>query len=698
MKHSLLLFVSIGLFFGFCTRKEANPLLMEFNTPFSVPPFEEIKAVHYSPALRKGMEQQKVEIEAIIQSQDAPTFENTVETLEKSGVLLARVKDVFDNLTSANTNEQLQAIAKEVAPILSKHEDDIFMNDRLFRRIEMVYKQKEQLEADVEKEALLEKWYRRFLRGGAQLNAADRSRLREINEELSLLAVRFGENLLEENNTFELLIKSKKDLEGLPEAAVTAAAETARERGHENRWVFTLQKPSMIPFLQYSKRRDLREQIFKAYTRRGNNGNDLDNNEIVSRMVTLRTAKAGLLGYSTYAHYVLEERMANDSEKVYELLEQLWTPALAAAREEARRLQEMINAEGGDFALEPWDWWFYTEKLRKERFDLDEEVLKPYFQLENVRDGAFAVANRLYGIVFLERPGLPKYHKDVQSFEVRDRDGSHLGVLFLDYFPRASKEGGAWMSSYRKQNEGVRPVVSNVCNFSRPTAGRPALLSCEEVSTLFHEFGHALHGLLSDCRYRSLSGTDVAWDFVELPSQIMENWAFEPSVLRMYARHFETGQPIPEELAAKIREGSKFNRGFEAVEYLAASFLDMDWHCLRDTQKIHGRPGVDNFEAQVMDRIRLIPQIVPRYKSTYFSHIFDGSYPAGYYSYYWAEVLDADAFQAFKETGIFDQKTAQLFRENILAKGATEDPMTLYLRFRGAEPRIEAMLERKGLN
>lgn len=697
MKQFLPLLIVFCMFLNCCRRQEKNPFFQEFNTPFGVPPFGEIKEAHYLPAFREGVRQQNEEIQAIVEQQENPSFENTVERLESSGNLLRRVSRVFDNLKSAHTNEKLQAIAKETAPLLSQHTDDIFMNEKLFSRLERIYKHQGELELDPEQHALLKKWYRKFVRGGAQLDEPGKARLREINEELSILSVRFGENVLKENNVFELVIDSEENLAGLPEDVVTAAAETASERGHEGKWVFTLHKPSMLPFLQYSERRSLREQLFRAYTMRGSKGDEFDNREIVSRIVALRAAKADLLGYKTYADYVLEERMARRPEEVHEFLEKLWQPSLAAAKREAVLLQQMIDAEGGRFNLKPWDWWFYSEKLRKSKYDLDEEILRTYFELDNVRDGAFYVAGRLFGIVFEERPDLPRYHPDVQAFEVKEMDGSHIGILYLDYFPRASKEGGARMNAYRKQSRGVTPIVSNVCNFSKPTKTQPALLSFSEVLTLFHEFGHALHGLLSSCKYRSLSGTDVAWDFVELPSQIMENWASQPEVLRVYARHYETGEPIPDSLATGIEEAAKFNTGFESVEYLAASFLDMDWHSLTSVPQDE-LIDVVAFEEKAMDRIQLIPEIVVRYRSTYFTHIFDGSYPAGYYSYYWAEVLDADAFQAFKESGIFDKEKAESFRENILAKGATEDPMDLYLRFRGAEPSIAAMLERKGLN
>lgn len=534
--------------------------------------------------------------------------------------------------------------------------------------------------------------------GGADLDDQAKARFREINEELSLLTLQFGENVLKENNAFELVIVAEENLAGLPDSVVAAAGETAAERGHQGDWIFTLDKPSMIPFLQYSEKRELREEIFKAYINRGNNDNAEDNKQVAAKIAHLRRERAKLLGYESHADFVLELNMAKEPKGVYDLLNQLWEPAIEMAKNEAQELQAMIRQEGNDFKLQPWDWWHYAEKVKKVKYDLDDEVLRPYFKLENVRDGAFEVANKLYGIQFIEREDLPKYHEDVKTFEVKEADGTHLGVLYTDYFPRASKRGGAWMNSFRKQSrrEGgkITPVISNVCNFSKPTGDKPALLSFEEASTLFHEFGHALHGLLSDATYDRLSGTSVPRDFVELPSQIMENWASHPDVIKSYAKHYETGEPIPQELVDKLKNASLFNQGFATVEYLAASFLDMDWHTITEDRE----QNTLEFENDSLSEIGLIPEIVVRYRSPYFNHIFSGGYSAGYYSYIWAEVLDADAFEAFREAGIFDQETARSFRKNILEKGGTADPMTLYKRFRGAEPKVEPLLKKRGLS
>jgi len=675
-----------------------NPFFSEFNTPFNVPPFNKIKEEHYLPAFKQGIIQQQKEIEAIVNNSNAPTFENTIEAMESSGILLTKVRNVFYNLTSAHTNDELQKISKKVAPLLSKHNDDIKLNAGLFKRVKAVYNQKEKLGLSSEQNRLLEKTYKEFVRGGANLSPEKQAKLREINKELALLSLKFGENILKENNAFELVIEKEEGLVGLPQSVIIGAAEAAKERDHEGKWVFTLHKPSMIPFLQYSEKRELREKIFKAYINRGNNNNQLDNKAIVSKTVALRVEKANLLGYNNHAEFVLEKNMAKKPENVYKLLNQLWKPALAIAKKEATELQTMINKEGKNFKLEAWDWWYYAEKLKKAKYDLDDKALRPYFKLENVRDGVFAVANKLYGITFEEITNMPKYHQEVKVFELKEADGSHIGILYVDYFPRASKRGGAWMNSYRKQSkqggQEVFPVITNVCNFSKPTGDKPALLSFEEVTTLFHEFGHALHGLLSNSTYRKLSGTSVSRDFVELPSQIMENWAAEPEVLKTYARHFETGEVIPQSLIDKLKKSSHFNQGFATVEYLAASFLDMDWHTLTEAKEL----DVEKFETDSLNKIGLIPEIVVRYKSPYFRHIFSGGYSSGYYSYIWAEVLDADAFDAFKETSLFDQKTAQAFRKNILERGGTEEPMTLYKRFRGAEPKIDALLKRKGLN
>ena len=697
MKQTFLLLIAIGILVTSCSKTDQNPFFTEWKTPFQTPPFQKIKEENYMPAFQKGMQQHQQEIAAIVRNSEPATFENTIEAMEKTGELLSKVSYVFFNMNSANTTDTLQSIAKRVAPLLSKHEDDILLNDSLFQRVKAIYEKKDEMELTSEQKKLLEEYYSDFVRGGANLDEAKKAELREINKELSVLTLQFGENVLKEDNAFELVIDNEADLAGLPENVINGAAEAAKERGYEGKWMFTLHKPSMIPFLQYADKRDLREKIFKAYINRGNNNNEYDNKSIISKIIALRIKKANLLGYKTHADFILEKNMAKTPDAVYQLLNQLWKPALKMAKKEAYELQSLVFEEGKNFKLQPWDWWYYTEKLRKAKFDLDEEMLRPYFKLENVVDGVFMVANKLYGITFTERKDIPTYHEDVRAFEVKEADGTHIGILYTDYFYRSNKNGGAWMNDFRKQSniadKKVTPIIYNVGNFSKPTGDKPSLLSFEEVTTLFHEFGHGLHGLLSNCTYPKLSGTDVPRDFVELPSQIMENWAAEPEVLKMYAKHYETGEPIPDELIEKIKATGKFNQGFATVEYLAASFLDMDWHTLMEPTKLDPM----EFEKQSMAKIGLIPEIVERYRSPYFRHIFSGGYSAGYYVYIWAEVLDADAFQAFKETSLFDQKTATSFRENILAKGGTEDPMTLYKRFRGREPKIEPLLENRGL-
>jgi peptidyl-dipeptidase Dcp len=706
MYRTAIFFTCLALLLVSCSKQTeetyvetalANPFLEEWDTPFGVPPFERIKEEHYMSAFEEGMKQHKLEIEALVNNSDSPSFENTVEVLDRSGELLTKVRNVFDNLTIAHTNEQLQKIEAEVKPLLAKHNDDINLNEDLFRRIKAVYGQKDILDLTPEQSMLLEKTYKEFVRGGANLSEEKKARFREINEELSFLSVKFDKNVLDETNAFELVIDREEDLAGLPQSVITAASEAAKERGYEGKWVITLHKPSFIPFLQYSEKRSLREKVFKAFASLCKNDNEFDNKKIVSRIASLRAERAQLLGYKTHADFILEENMAKNVDQVYSFLEQIWKPALAKAKEEARELQAMIEKEGNDFDLKPWDWWFYAEKVKKAKYDLDDSTLRPYFKLENVRRGVFEVANKLWGITFHELEDMPKYHQDVEVVEVRNADGSHIGILYVDYFPRASKQGGAWMNAYRKQSrrngKDIRPVIVNVGNFTKPTADLPSLISFDHALTLFHEFGHALHGLLSDCTFEKLSGTDVPRDFVELPSQIMENWASAPEVIKSYARHYETGEPIPDELLEKIKKSSHFNQGFATVEYLASSFLDMEWHTLAEAKEM----DCTEFESAAMEKIGLIPEIIPRWRSTYFGHIFAGGYASGYYSYIWAEVLDSDAFEAFKETSLFDRETAQSFRENILERGGTEDPMTLYLRFRGAEPKIEPLLKKRGL-
>ena len=687
-----------------CVKKEEiilegnNPFFRPWTTPFETPPFDLIKEEHFIPAFEKGIELHKAEIAALASSGKKPSFKNTIEALDRSGTLLTKVENVFGCLDGANTNDEIQRIAEEVTPLLSKHQTDIFLNKELFEKVKAVYDKRDRLNLTVEQDTLLDKTYKVFVRGGANLDEEKKATLRTINEELSLLELKFGQNVLKEDNAFQLIIDSQEDLAGLPDAVISGAVEAASELGQEGKWIFTLHKPSMIPFLQYSEKRDLREKIFKAYINRGNNDNEYDNKAIASRIAALRVQKANLLGYETHAHFVLEQNMAKVPGNVYDLLNKLWEPALQIAKQEAQALQEIMDEEGKRFKLEAWDWWYYTEKLKKAKYALDDEILRPYFKLENVIDGVFSVASNLYGLQFEERTDIPKYHEDVKVFEVKEADGTHVGILYTDYFPRSSKRGGAWMNSIRKQSrmkgKKVTPVIFNVGNFSKPTAEKPSLITLEEVATLFHEFGHALHGLLSDSTYETLSGTAVSRDFVELPSQIMENWALHPEVLKMYAKHYETGEPITQDLIDKIISAGQFNQGFVTVEYLAASFLDMDWHTLTATEEL----DVWEFENNSLGKIGLIPEIVVRYRSPYFRHIFAGGYSSGYYSYIWAEVLDADAFEAFKETSLFDRATADSFRKNILAAGGTEDPMTLYVRFRGTEPKVEPLLKKRGLN
>ena len=698
MKHWILWVLMGGILFMSFSKKEENPFFSAFNTPFEAPAFNTIKAEHFLPAFKKGIEEKQREIQAIVANPAPADFENTIVAMERSGKLLTTVSNVFFALNGADTNEKLQAIAKEVSPLLSKNQDDILLNAALFKRIKAVYQTMDAAGLSAEQKRLVTKYYQRFVRGGANLSGKDKETFRAINQRLSLLSLQFGEHVLKENNRFELVIDHKSDLAGLPPSVVAAAAQAARERGHEGKWVFTLHKPSLIPFLQYSEKRALREKMFKGYITRGDHDDDLDNKAIVSEMVSLRVKRAHLLGYKTHADYVLEPIMAKNPANVYKLLDEVWTPALKKAKREARELQKMMNASGQRAILKPWDWWFYAEKLKKQKYDLDEEMLRPYFKLENVRNGAFEMAHRLYGITFTERHDIPLYQKDVKTFEVKNADGSHVGILMVDYFPRAGKRGGAWMDALRKQSaidgKKITPIIYNVGNFSRPTADKPSLLSLDEVLTLFHEFGHALHGLLSDGTYPSLTGTSVARDFVELPSQFMENFATAPEVLKLYAKHYKTGAPMPDELIEKIQRSGHFNQGFATVEFMAAAYLDMDWHTIADTV----RRDVHAFENASMKKIGMIPQIVVRYRSPYFSHIFSGDYSSGYYSYLWAEVLDADAFEDFKEHGLFDAKTAKAFRKNVLSKGDSEDPMVLYKRFRGQEPGIEPLLKRRGLD
>ena len=675
---------------------EKNPFFKEYKTPFKVPPFDEIKEEHYLPAFKEGIKENKLEISAIIENPEKPTFKNTIEALETSGRSISRVAYVFYNMLSSNTNDQLQKISEEAAPLLSKNLDDIFLNERLFIKVKSVYDEKNTLNINTEQLKLLDETYKDFIRNGASLDKEGKEKLRKINEQLSVLTLKFSDNVLKEINDFKMVLENEDDLAGLPESVIQNANREAVESGFTGKWIFTLHKPSFIPFLQYSAKRHLREKIFNAYINLANNNNANDNKNIIKQIISLRIERAKLLGYKTHADYVLEKTMAKTPENVYSLLNQLWNAALQKAKEEGSALQELVLKEGNNFKLEAWDWWYYSEKLRKEKFDLNEEDLRPYFQLDKVREGAFSVASKLYGINFNEIKNIPVYHPDVKVFEVTDADDSHIGILYTDYFPRASKRAGAWMDDFRKQCGKFKetPVICNVGNFSKSVGGRPSLLNYDEVETLFHEFGHTLHGLLSKCEYESLSGTSVPRDFVELPSQIMENWTIQPEVLKTFAFHYNTAEPIPDKLIEKIKESSTFNQGFATVEYLAASFLDMDYHTITDINYI----DIKEFENTAMAKIGMIPEIAPRYKSTFFNHIFNFGYDAGYYSYIYAEILDADAFEVFRQKGLFDKATAQSFRQNILEKGGTEDPMILYERFKGSKPEIEPLLKRRGLS
>jgi peptidyl-dipeptidase Dcp len=702
MKKVNLIFIGLALLlFANCKKEKMteNPFLTVYQTPFEVPPFDKIDTTHYMPAFLEGMKQQNAEIEVLVSSNEEPSFDNTILAFDRSGMLLTRVRRVFSNLNEANTNDQMQAIARQVDPLLSKHQDDIYLNEKLFARIKTVYEKRYDLKLDTQQIRVTEKYYRDFERMGANLPKEKQEELRKINTELSMLSLNFGQNLLAETNkNFKLVIEDSADLSGLPSGVISGAAEAADESGLQGKWVFTLSKPSMIPFLQYADNRALREKIYRGYFMRGNNGNANDNNEIVAKIVKLRVKKAELLGYKSFADYVIDDNMAKTPQNVYDFLMKLWKPALPMAKREVTDMQKIIDREGGNFKLQPWDWWYYAEKVRKEKYDLDDSALRPYFSLDNVRDGMFMVAGKLYGVTFTRRNDLPVYQKDVEAYEVKETDGRPVGILYLDYFPRDGKGAGAWCTDFRSQimekDKRIDPVISIVCNFTKPTADAPSLLNWDEVNTLFHEFGHGLHGLFTQGRYYRTAGV-VPNDYVELPSQVMENWAGDPDVIRTYARHYKTGEVIPEELISKIQKSGLFNQGFETVEYLAASMLDLDFHVLQDTLDIN----VGGFEKQAMDKIGLISEIIPRYRSTYFAHIFDGGYAAGYYVYIWAAVLDADAFSAFKESGdIYNQELAAKFRKYCLAESGDDEGMIQYKKFRGKDPSVEALLTRRGLN
>ena len=670
-----------------------NPLLVTPNTPFQTPPFDRIQIGHYLPAVQEGIKRHQAEIDAIVNNPQAATFENTIVALDMSGELLGNVNAIFYSLLGAMNSPQMQDVANQMSPLLSAHNDNISLNTKLFARVKAVYDQRARLKLSGVQLYLLENTYRSFLRSGALLDEKQKARLRDINREHSLLALKFDDNLLAETNDSYIVIDNKADLAGLPESVMAMGEETAKAMNMAGKWVFTTQRPSWTPFLQSADKRPLRASLYTAYFMRGDRDNEKDNKGVLQKLLTYREERYRMLGYKTPAQFYLETRMAKTPEAVNEFLMRLWKPALERAKAEAADMQKLIDSGNGGFKLAPADWWYYAEKLRKAKYDLDDTALRPYFELGNVQKGIFTLVEKLYGIKFIERKDIPVYHPDVKVFEVREGSGTLLGILYMDFFPRDSKQGGAWsggfQGSFYRNGKRVIPFSTLVGNFTKPMPGTPSLLSIDEALTFFHEFGHCLNTLFTDSVYRS---NFAPQDSVELPSQVMEHWALEPELLKLYAKHYKTGEVIPAALVDKLKNSSLFNQGFETVEYLAASFLDMAWHNLESAANVN----VTQFENKVMADIGLIPEILPRYRSTYFSHIH-GGYEAGYYSYIWAGVLDADAFEAFKETSLFSKKTAASFRKNILEKLGTEDAMTLYKRFRGREPKVEPLLKKRGL-
>ncbi|MBU2915902.1 M3 family metallopeptidase [Reichenbachiella agariperforans] len=677
---------------------ENNPLLLPFDSPFEVAPFSSIRLEHYKPAIEKLIESSLLEIDKIAASVDAPTYDNTIVALDRSGKQLSQVAEVFFNLNSAETSEEMQALASDLSPILTDFSNAIMQNAILFDRVKTVYTATDQSLLDAEDSMLLEKTYKGFIRSGANLSDEDKKKYAEISKELAQLQLKFGENVLAETNAYEMIIEDEKDLAGLPEGTKEGAAATAEAKGHKGKWMFTLQAPSFVPFMEYADNRALREKMFRAYMSKAFKGDKFDNQENVKKIVALRQEKVALLGYESYSDYVLEERMAESADKVEAFLNDLLTKATPKAKAEVEAVKAFAKGQGFEGELERWDWSYYSQKLKNEKFQINDEMLRPYFKLDNAVKGIFDVANKLYGLTFKHNPEIPVYHPDVKAYEVLNEKGEHVSVFFEDYFPREGKRGGAWMTSYKSQyKDGIdhRPIVSIVCNFTPATGDKPSLLTYNEVETLFHEFGHALHGMLADSKYSSLSGTSVYWDFVELPSQILENWLQEKECLDLFAKHYETGEPIPEDYIQKIKDSSNFNEGYQTMRQLSFGLMDMAWHSLKaDEIQVD---DVRAFEQKAMAQTELFGAIEGACMSTQFSHIFQGGYAAGYYSYKWAEVLDADAFSVFKEKGIFNKEVATSFKENILSRGGSEHPMELYKRFRGQEPTVDALLERSGL-
>lgn len=700
MKKLLIVFCMLGIGMISCnttTEKVAdnpNPFFAEFDTPFGVPPFDLIKAEHYMPAIKEGLRLEKEEVEEILNNTDAPTFENTIVAYTRTGSFLGKVTPVLFGLYSANTTPELQAIVREASPLMSAHGDEIRLDPRLFARIKAVYEQKDDINLEADQLYLLENLYKGFVRNGANLEGEAKEELKKINTRLSSLGIQFGQNLLAETNGYQLIIEDEADLIGLPENIRIAGAEAAKRDSLKGKWVYTTQRSSMYPFLTYSENRELRKQIYTAYTMRGDNDNERDNKKISVEVTNLRVKKANLLGYKSHADLILSTRMAKTSERVYNLLDQVWWPALEVAKQEVKDMQKIIDKEGGNFKLAAWDWWHYAEKVRAAKYAFEDSQIRPYFSRKNVQEAIFYVANKLYGITFTEIKDIPLPHPDAFAHEVKEADGTSIGILYQDYYARASKRGGAWCGGYRGykiDDDGSKtiPIVTFVTNASGPIGDAPALMSVDNVTTVFHEFGHALDGLFSNVRYES---TFRARDFTELPSQIMEHWAMEPNVLKVYAKHYETGEIIPDELIEKIQNSSLFNQGFITVEFVAAALIDMEYHSLTAEKDI----DIRKYEKEFFAKRKLIPEIAPRYRTTYFSHII-GGYSAGYYSYLWSGVLDNDAFEAFNETSLFDQETAQKFRKEILEPNGLKDPLEMYVNFRGREASIDPLLKSRGL-
>lgn len=694
MKKNLIACMMLGMMIS-CTSE--NPLLVDQDTPFGVPAFDKVKIEHYMPAFKEAIAANEAEIEAIVNNPEVPTFANTIEALDRSGELLDKVVGVFFNVLEADGNDEMNAIAAEVTPMLSSLSDGIILNDALFQRVKAVYEQRNELGLNGEQMRLLTETFKSFANNGANLPEDKKARLKEINQELGLLSLQFGNNVVAETNAYQLFITDENELKGLPESAMAAAKEEATAAGRPDAWLFTPKRTSFTPVLQYCENRELRKELLMAYTTRGNHDNENDNKDIIVRTMQLRVEKAQLFGYTNPADYILADCMAHDAKTVDTFLESVWQPSLKAAKREAAELQKLLSQDLPGEKLQPWDWWYYTEKLRKAKYDLNEEELKPYFELSNVRKGAFQLAHNLFGINFEKLEGMPVYNPEVEVFKVTYADGSLVGILYTDYFPRAGKRPGAWMNNICNQYidaNGVdhRPVIINVGNFNKPTQGNPSLLSMDDVETLFHEFGHALHGLLSKATYKSLAGTNTPRDFVELPSQFMENYCYHPQIMKTYAFHYQTGEVMPDELIEKINRASTFNEGFVMTELLSASILDMDYHKMTTTEAF----DVNAFEAASMEKMQMIPEIITRYRSTFYNHIFTTGYAAGYYSYTWSAVLDADAFAAFVETGdILNPEVAKRYL-HLLEQGGTRDAQELYLEFRGKPADPKHLLQKKG--